>query len=33
MKELSMIEMEYVSGGFDLFGAVSGFSSFVLIQV
>ena len=29
MKELTLNEMEYISGGFNLFGAASGFASFV----
>lgn len=29
MKELTLNEMEYISGGFNLFGAASGFANFV----
>ncbi len=29
MKELTLNEMEYISGGFNLFGAASSFASFV----
>jgi hypothetical protein len=29
MKELTLNEMDYISGGFNLFGAASGFASFV----
>lgn len=29
MKELTLNEMEYISGGFNLFGAANGFASFV----